>query len=143
VLIFCLYIIGWFPDRFDNHLSSVIHDSSSLIFFTAAAVMVAIISLVLWNRTGWLLKMALGLFVAAWLFGVVSAGFFATFFENNIFWVEVFYMLVFDVFMLSVIYTREIKRAERVTWSLENFERKLSSLIYRPEREEVKNADKS
>ncbi|MCL1929589.1 hypothetical protein FWF93_00335 [Candidatus Saccharibacteria bacterium] len=124
-----LYLIGWFPDQFDNFASSIIHKSAAFAVFTVAAIMVATLGTLLWNRTGWALKTAASAFVVAGLFGVVTASFFFEFFANNIFWVESFYMVAFYAFVLSMVYSKDRGKS----WFKKHFQsfENLLSKLYR------------
>jgi MFS family permease len=126
-----LFLIGWFPDQFNNLASSVVHQVAALTVFTVAAVIVAIVGVLLWDRTSWVLKFTVIVFIIAGLFGVITASFFNEFFENNIFWIESFYMLAFYAFILSTVYSQDLKKGAMLRKYLHNFERWLDKLIYK------------
>jgi MFS family permease len=126
-----LYLIGWFPDQFDNIASSVIHNAAALTVFTVAAVMVATIGTLLWTRTNWVLKATVIVFIMAGLLGVITASFFFEFFENNMFWIESFYMIAFYAFVLSMVYSRDESKGTWLKKHLRTFEKWLDKLIYR------------
>jgi len=131
ILIAGLYLVGWFPDQFNNVASSIIHNVSAFVIFTVAAVMVATLGALLWDRTNIVLKISVGAFVVAGLFGVVTASFFFEFFGDNIFWVESFYMITFYTFILSMVYSKDLSRKSFFKKYFHNIEKHLNKLIFK------------
>jgi hypothetical protein len=126
-----LYLIGWFPDLFDNAASSIIHNAAALMVFVVAAVMVATLGALLWDRTNWVLKALTGAFVTAGLVGVVTASFFRGFFADNVFWIESFYLASFYGFVLCMVYCRDESKGQFLKRYLRNIEGWLERVFYK------------
>ena len=126
-----LYLIGWFPEQANNAASSLIHNAAALMVFAVAATMVMTLGALLWDRTGWALKISGAVFVAVGLFGVITSSFFFEVFKDNIFWIEGSYLITFYAFILSMVYSKDVSRGAWFKKHFHNLEKGLTKLIHK------------
>ena len=129
ILITGLYIIGWFPDQFDNTVNSIIHTTTAFAVFTVMVVIVATLGALLWDRTGLVLKITVAIFAVSGLLGVITSSFFLDFFLANKFWIESFYIIAFFAFMLSMVYSRDRSKGNFIKRYLSSFENWLKKVL--------------